>query len=90
MNDLEEMEKYNYDFNEKLKLRPVNNLITCPTCQGYGGYLNIHTCRPDDLLIICATCDGKKYIESTNICKNLVSINTSSQNEIDELNRVNS
>lgn len=90
MTELEEMEQYNYHFNEKLKFRPVTNLITYITCQGYGGYLNIHTCRPDDLFIICATCDGKKYIESTNICKTLVPINTSSQNEIDELNRVNS
>lgn len=59
MTEDEELEEFNRLNNERLSSRPIDNLITCPHCDGRGGFFS-PICEPPYLK--CSICKGKKYV----------------------------
>lgn len=94
MTEFEEMEAFNAQFNQKMAERPVQNMITCPECQGRGGF---YSCISSPESQRCWECLGKKYVPSNSdrllpseMKKFFITISELPQDHIDELNKVNS
>lgn len=88
---IDELEQYNKEFNERIANRPVKSLMTCPKCKGSGGFYST-VCYPE--VSICNICFGKKYIDlqrnqESNIKEFMIPITALSNDQIDELNRIN-
>jgi hypothetical protein len=61
--EMEMLESYNREFNERIAKRPVLNLIQCPKCKGAGGFYST-VAKPE--YFKCDLCNGKKYVDNAN------------------------